>query len=204
MDAAQNDKGGKPLSDEAKDDIIATAVAGSVVGTAVGSPLIIGAALGYAGSQMLQGEQREKAREAIGKASKDLLSQANAAVTFTQKQIEQEKDLSAASKKILLAIQDKAKEVQSEFSSDKIMGDLQSNLKKTAESDEFKQLPQRTFQAVRNFVESDEVQKASASALQAIKGGLESDEMKALQSRATQAVKDSIDSPKKKKKKWLP
>lgn len=200
IDEAQIEKGEQPLTEEAKDEIIATALAGSVVGTAVGSPLIIGAALGYAGSQFLQGEQAEKTRHALGKASKDLLAQANAAVVFTAKQLEEEKDLSAASKKILLAIQERAQEVQKEFSSEKLMEDLSSNIKKTVESDEFKQLPNRTFQAVRTFMESDEVKKASSSALKALKDGLESDEMKALQNRASQAVKDTINNASSGKK----
>lgn len=194
IDAAQSGSGddSEPLSEEAKDDIIATAVAGSVVGTVVGSPLLIGAALGYAGSQMLTGERGEKARGAIGKASKDLLHQANAALAFTQEQLENEKDLSSASKKILLAIQDRAQEVKNEFSSEKVMESLQTNFQKTVESEEFKMLPNRTFQAVRNFIESDEVKKASSGAMHAIQAGLESDEMKALKSRASQAVQDTI------------
>eukprot|EP00529_Nitzschia_sp_RCC80_P028597 CAMPEP_0113453868 /NCGR_PEP_ID=MMETSP0014_2-20120614/7574_1 /TAXON_ID=2857 /ORGANISM="Nitzschia sp." /LENGTH=271 /DNA_ID=CAMNT_0000345265 /DNA_START=138 /DNA_END=953 /DNA_ORIENTATION=+ /assembly_acc=CAM_ASM_000159 len=192
IDEVQIEKGQEPLTEEAKDEIVATALAGSVVGTAVGSPLLVGAALGYAGSQFLQGEQAENARHAIGKASKDLLAQANAAATFTAKQLEEEKDLSAASKKILLAIQDRANEVQQEFSSEKLMDELQTQVKKTVESEEFKQLPKNAFDAVKNFMSSDEVKQASNSALQAIKHGLESDEMKALQSRASQTLADTI------------
>ena len=203
IDEVQIEKGQEPLSEEAKDELVATALAGSVVGTAVGSPLIVGAALGYAGSQFLTGEQAENARHAIGKASKDLLEQANAAATFAAKQLEEEKDLSAASKKILLAIQDRANDVQKEFSSEKFKEQIQSQVKKTVESEEFKQLPKNAFDAVKNFMTSDEVKQASASAFQAIKDGLESDEMKALQSRASQALTDTINNSNSKNKKLL-
>jgi gas vesicle protein len=185
-----------PTDGVTKDEIVATALAGSVLGTAVGSPLLIGAAIGLAGSHILTGENGEKARQMVGKAGRDLLEQATAAIAFTQEQLAQEKDLSSASKKILLAIQDRASEVQTEFQSSN--GDaverLKGNLKKTVESEEFKTLPNRSFQAVRAFVGSEEVKKASGSVMQAIKDGLESDEMKALQSRATQAIKDTIQS----------
>ena len=203
IDEVQIEKGQEPLTEEAKDEIVATALAGSVVGTAFGSPLLVGAALGYAGSQFLQGEQAENARHAIGKASKDLLAQANAAAAFTAKQLEEEKDLSAASKKILLAIQDRAHDVQKEFSSEKFMDDIQAQVKKTVESEEFKQLPKNAFDAVKNFMGSDEVKQASNSALKAIKDGLESDEMKALQSRASQALTDTINKSNSKNKKLL-
>ncbi len=193
------DKEGKPLSEEAKDDIIATAVAGSVLGTAIGSPLLIGAAIGYAGTQMLSEEQRGQAQKVLGKASKDLIQQAQAAVAFTKEQLEQEEDLSAASKKILLAIQEKANQVQEELktSPQTMMDKMKTNVMKTVESDEFKSLPKNAFHAVRAFIESDEVKKASSSAMKAIKDGLESEEMKALQSRATKAVKETIEPGKK-------
>jgi hypothetical protein len=196
--SAAEAKEGTPLTEEAKDEIIATALAGSVLGTAVGSPLLIGAALGYAGSQLLQGEKGEKTRQMLGKASKDLLEQAQAAVAFTQEQLEEEKDLSKVSKKILLAIQAKASDVQNDFKSSPsdMVERLKDNLKKTVESEDFKSLPNRSFQAVRAFVESEEVKKASSSVVQAIKDGLESEEMKALQSRASQAINDSMQSKK--------
>jgi hypothetical protein len=196
--SAAEAKGESPLTDEAKDEIIATALAGSVLGTAVGSPLLIGAAIGYAGSQLLQGENGEKTRQVLGKASKELLDQAQAAVTFTQEQLEQEKDLSKVSKKILLAIQAKATDVQNDFKTapSDMVDRLKVNLKKTVESEEFKSLPNRSFNAVRAFVESAEVKNASSGVMKAIKDGLASDEMKALQSRASKAISDSIQTKK--------
>ena len=208
------ESGGDSLSEEAKDELIATAVAGSVVGTVVGSPMIVGAALGYAGSQMLQGDNGEKARKVIGQASKDVMTQANAAIDFTKKELENEKDLSKVSKKILLAIQEKAEEMQKE--SEELPGLMAEKMKesvlKTVNSDEFKSLPQRSMNAFAAFMESDEVKKMKAKAMQAIKDkhleatkalqdGLESDELKALQSRASKAVQDGIDTASAKIKK---
>lgn len=195
---AAEDKEGKPLSDEAKDEIIATALAGSALGTIVGSPLIVGAALGYAGTQMLSEEQREKAQHVLGKASKNVLQQANAALEFSKEQLENEKDLSSASKKILMAIQEKATEVQHDIASSPqdFFANIKVNVVKTVESEEFKALPQNAFKAVRAILESDEVKQATNSAMKAVKDGFESEEMKALQNRATKAVKDTLDSKK--------
>jgi hypothetical protein len=196
--AAEN-KEGEPLSDEAKDEIIATALAGSALGTIFGSPLLVGAALGYAGSQMLSEDQREQAQKILGTASKSVLEQANAAVAFTKEQLENEKDLSSASKKILIAIQEKATQIQHDIKSSPkdLMANWKGNVVKTLESEEFKALPQNAFRAVRAFLESDEVKQAANSAMKAVKEGLESDEMKALQSRASQAMKDTLESKKR-------
>lgn len=193
------EQGGDSLTDEAKDDIIATAVAGSVLGTVVGSPLVVGAALGYAGSQMLQGEKGDKAREILGQASKEMMNQANSAIVFTKKELENEKDLSKVSAKILLAIQDKASEVQTDFkASPTLMAEkLKESVLHTVESQDFKTLPKRSFSAFKAFLESDEVKNVSSGAIKALKDGLESEEMKALQNRASKAVKDTIDSSKK-------
>jgi hypothetical protein len=211
------EQGGDSLSEEAKDEIITTIVAGSVVGTVVGSPLVVGAALGFAGSQLLQGENGEKAREAIGHASKEMMNQANTAIDFTKKELENEKDLSKVSAKILLAIQNKAgeiqKDVQAQTSPSKmieklpaLMADkLKENVMQTMESEEFKSLPKRSFNAFMAFMESEEVNKIKSGAVKALKDGqteavkalkdgLESEEMKALQSRASKTVQDGIDS----------
>ena len=209
--------GGDNLSDEAKDEIIATAVAGSVVGTVVGSPMVVGAALGYAGSQMLQGEKGEQAREALSQAGKEVMTQASAAIDFTKNELENEKDLSKVSQKILLAIQDKASEMQQDFQeqttpqklAEKTAGlmaeKLKENVMNTVESEEFKSLPKRGMNAFMSFMESEEVQKLKSTAMHAIqegqaeatkalKEGLESDELKALQSKAAKAVQDGIDT----------
>lgn len=189
---------GSSLSEEAKDEIIATAVAGSVLGTAVGSPMIIGAALGYAGSQMLHGnENAEKARHALGQASHAAIEQANSAIVFTKNELKNEKDLSQASKKILLAIQEKAGAVQTELkqkSPQRLAEEMKENVLKTVESEEFKSLPKRSFLAIREFLESDEVKNVSSKAMKAIKDGLDSEEMKALQQRASQSLKETIDT----------
>ena len=197
------EQGGDSLSEEATDEIIATAVAG-VVGTVVGSPLMVGAALGYAGSQMLQGEKGEKAREAIGQASKEVMSQANSAIDFTKKELENEKDLSKVSAKVLLAIQDKAGEMQKDFEAapskmvEQIPGLLASKMKENILSSVGSIEPKQSFNKFMAFMESEEVQKMKSGAVKALKDGLESDELKALQSKAQKAVHDGIDTAKSK------
>ncbi|KAL3920231.1 MAG: hypothetical protein SGARI_006996, partial [Bacillariaceae sp.] len=69
-------KEGKTMSKEEKDEVIATAIAGSVLGTAVGSPLLIGAVLGFTGTQLLQGQEGSKHLKALGTVSHQILSQA--------------------------------------------------------------------------------------------------------------------------------
>ena len=198
------------LSEEAKDEIIATAVAGSVLATVVGSPLVVGAALGYAGSKVLETEDGEKAREAFGKASKDLMKQANSAIDYTKKELENEKDLSKVSAKILLAIQDKAGELQEDLKGspqrmaeqfpafmaeklkEKMMHTVGSEAEKlkesvihTVESEEFKSLPKKSFNTFMAFMESDQVQAFKSDAMKAIKEG---------QSDAMKAIQDGLDS----------
>lgn len=192
-----NDKeteSGKPLCEDAKDEIIATAIAGSVLGTAVGSPLLIGAALGYAGTQILQGENGNKNLKFLGTASQQIMSQAatqaNAALAFTKEQWEEEQDLSSVSKKILKAIEANAQSVHDDILA--APSHLVQNLKSTVESEDFKQLPNRTFKAFQKFLGSDEVKTVSKNALQAIRDGLQSDEMKAMQNRASRVVKDTL------------
>jgi len=150
-------KNGEPLSEKAKDEIIATAIAGSILGTAVGSPLLIGAAFGYAGKNI--------------------------------------QHLPHLSRKIVLAIQEKAHLIESDIQLK--AHQIQTapvHMVETLKSEEFKSLPKRSFKAVRDFLGSDEVKTASQSAVQAIKDGLQSDEMKALQNRASQVVKESFQS----------
>jgi len=68
------------------------------------------------------------------------------------------------------------------------------------ESEDLQTLPTRSFQAVRQFLESDEVKTVSSKALQAIQEGWDSDAVKALQSRAAQSLKDTIQTTTTSKK----
>ena len=96
------------------------------------------------------------------------MTQANAAIDFTKKELENEKDLSKVSKKILLAIQEKAGEMQKEFQAEELPGLMAEKMKesvlKTVNSDEFKSLPQRSMNAFAAFMESEDVQKMKAKA----------------------------------------
>ena len=90
-----------------------------------------------------------------------------------KKELENEKDLSKVSKKILLAIQDKAEEVQKDLQESaapqKLAEELKENVLRAVNSDEFKSLPQRSMNAFAAFMKSDDVQKMKARAMQAIK-----------------------------------
>jgi gas vesicle protein len=202
IDAAEVE-GGTPLTEDAEDDIIATVVAGSDLGTALGSPLLVGATLGYAGTQLLQGEKAGQTKEVLGKVGREILDrakvQANAAFTYTKEhlhadgevglqQIQQEP--SKVTKKILLAIQERAHQVHEDIQAGPTQ--LVENLKRSVQREDLKTLPNRSFKALHAFLGSDEVQDARNRAIQAIKDGLESDEMKALQNRAAQAVRDTL------------
>jgi hypothetical protein len=192
-------KNGKPLNEEAKDEIIATAIAGSVLGTAVGSPLLVGAVLGYAGTQMLKGDDGDKTLQLLGKAKHQILSkaaiQAKAALKFTQEQWKEDQDLSSVTKTILKAIEDKANAVQQDVHD--VPTFFVESVKRTVDSEDFRKLPNRTFNAFRDFLGSEEVQAFSRNTAKAIRDGLESEEMKALQKRASMIVQDAIRSDKK-------
>jgi gas vesicle protein len=198
IENAELQKGG-PLSAAAKGDIVGTVLAGSaVLGTiAINSPLLMGAALGYASTHVLGG----KRGEALSKASEDALQ---SAIQFSKSQLELESgDISKASKRILNHIQhvsnDKFDELSNELSTQAQHARqeltnaptlIASKTKQYVSSDEFKSMPSRSFKALTTFLNSDEVQNAKKSAVKAIKDGLESDELKAVKNRATISLKD--------------
>ena len=196
--------------DDEDDEMIAAAVAGgsAVLGTVVGSPLVVGAALGYAGSQVLAGEKGEHARKVIGRASEVAIEKAADAIDFAKHELETENgDISKVSAKMMSALREKALDAKSELHAKASNAKseitnaptkLKSSLVETVESEEFKTLPKRSLAAFRSFLESDEVKAVSASALQSIKAGLASDEMKALRNRASKMVMEdtTTTSPK--------
>ncbi|KAG7358962.1 hypothetical protein IV203_015551 [Nitzschia inconspicua] len=192
-------KAGKQLSDDAKDEIIATVIAGSVLGTAVGSPLLVGAFLGYAGSQILKGSSDgDKTLEFLRNAKHQVMSrataQAKAALAFTQEQWEEDQNLSSLTKKILKAIEENALAVQRDIHDTPTH--IVDTVKNAVESEHLHQLPSRSLNAFREFMGSKEVQTMSRNTVQAIRDGLESEEMKALKVRATKMVQDAIRSEK--------
>mmetsp|Transcript_13528 Transcript_13528/g.38050 ORF Transcript_13528/g.38050 Transcript_13528/m.38050 type:complete len:384 (+) Transcript_13528:93-1244(+) len=221
---------GGPLSAAAKGEIVGTVLAGSaVLGTAaINSPLLMGAALGYGATHVLNGKRGEE----LKRVSKDAILNA---LTFTQTQLEEEQgDISKASARILKHIQHEAQHKAEQVSRDlsnapahlveegkkmvtaKIMDHIQheaqnkameaqkvaqdraqqvsSHLveegKKIVSSEEFKQMPNRTFKAVQAFLGSDEVKRAKESVVKSIKDGLDSEELKAVKDRASRSLKD--------------
>ncbi|OEU11882.1 hypothetical protein FRACYDRAFT_245003 [Fragilariopsis cylindrus CCMP1102] len=198
IENAEIKKGG-PLSAAAKGDIVGTVLAGSAaLGTiAMHSPILMGAALGYASTHVLGG----KRGEALSKASEDALQ---GAYQFSKSQLELEHgDISKASKRIFNHIQhvgnDKLDELSNELSTQAQQARqeltnaptlIANKTKQYVSSEEFKSMPSRSLKAFTTFLNSDEVQKAKNSAVQAIKDGLESEELKAVKNRATISLHD--------------
>jgi hypothetical protein len=198
IEQAESKLGGE-LDPAKKGEIVGTVLAGSaVLGTAaINSPLLMGAALGYAGTHVLGG----KRGEALAEYSKDALRNA---VTFTQSQLHEEKgDISKASARIVEHLQNeamrKAKDMghAAEMQAHQMSKDLSTapahlveEGKKIVESDDFQQMPTRTFSAIKTFLGSDEVKRARESVVKSIKDGLESEELKAVKDRATRSLQD--------------
>eukprot|EP00531_Pseudo-nitzschia_arenysensis_P015168 CAMPEP_0116143188 /NCGR_PEP_ID=MMETSP0329-20121206/15315_1 /TAXON_ID=697910 /ORGANISM="Pseudo-nitzschia arenysensis, Strain B593" /LENGTH=358 /DNA_ID=CAMNT_0003638487 /DNA_START=12 /DNA_END=1088 /DNA_ORIENTATION=+ len=190
---------GKPLDASAKGEIVGTVLAGSaVLGTAaINSPLLLGAALGYAGTHVLGGKRGEELKE----ASMEALTNA---IDFTQTQLDNERgDISKAGARIVEHLQNeairKSREVQkaAEVQAHQVareISDVPSHLveesKKLVQSEEFQEMPKRTFKAVSAFLGSDEVKRAKQRVLQSIQDGLESEEMQAMKDKASNSLKN--------------
>lgn len=187
-----------PLTGEEIEEIVATAITGSVLGAAIGSPLLVGAVLGYTGTQILKGEKGSKTFEVLGKAKHDFVTkfatQVQAAATFTREQWKEDQDLSRVTKKILKAMEENVHTVPRDFH--EAPTQLVENVKRSVDSDGFQHLRSRTLNALRDFMGSKEFQKLSNIAVQVIQKGMESQEMKAFQTRASNIVKDTTQHQK--------
>ena len=194
--------------------MVATMLAGSAIGVVAGSPLVFGAALGVAGSKLLDdSEEGLKNRKKLEQLCRQIADQMHGAVAIAQTDLleeGEEVDASKVSKKLMALVQSRANEIQTQVQSKantwqadakRVPSMLASVVKEKLESEEFqremKQAPSRAFNALKGFVESEEVKAASGSLWKAVKATMESDEMKALQSRASQAVKESLENKKK-------
>jgi hypothetical protein len=174
--------------------MVATAMAGSAIGVVAGSPLVLGAALGYAGSQIYEDEKK---REMLEKLGAKITEQLHGAIEFAKTEIENEEDPSKIPEKMLQAVQLRTnaglEDVNHALEEAKnVPTNIMSMVKGAMESEDLKQAPGRAFSAFKGFWESDEVKAMSSSTMKALKASLESDEMKALQNRASKAVKDSL------------
>jgi hypothetical protein len=202
----------------AQDQLTNTAIAGAL-GVVTGNPIMLGAALGYAGSQMMEGENAEKTLEAIENLRKGITKSIHETISLAHNTLENEGDLSKLPQKIvqgmLLAqatkdfseLKTKPKEFLSSWKSEleqrmkqgrSEMENLKDaptlameNVKHALESDDLKEAPGRAFNAFSAFLNSDEVKQVQKRALKAMKDSLESEEMKALQSRASKALNES-------------
>lgn len=182
-------------STDEKNQKVATAVAGSALGVLAGSPLVLGAALGLAGSQWLDdSEEGLKNRETLEKAGIQVTDQLKSAIEFAQAEIEKEEDPSKIPEKMVLALQNRASDLQSQANEAPAL--VATAVKEKLESEQFKaelkQAPARAFGAVKEFLQSEEVKAASGSVFKALKETMDSEEVKALQARASQAVKESL------------
>ncbi len=177
-----------PLDAAGKGEIVGTVLAGSaVLGTAaINSPLLMGAALGYAGTHLLEGKRGEELKESL-----------NNAVEFAQCTLELEQgDISKASARIVEHLQNEAIKKSREAAQqvareiENAPAHLVEETTKFVQSEDFQKAPKRAFQAVSAFLGSDEVKRAKESVVKSIQDGLESDEMHALKARATRSLKD--------------
>jgi hypothetical protein len=179
--------GGSDVSEN--NQLMATAVVGSAIGVVAGSPIMLGAALGVAGTQLLEGEKGEQTRKMLADASHNIAQQMQEVAAYAQTQIENEEDLSKVPEKMLLAFQDKIQEDLKE--AQHAPQNLINAVKGTLESEDLKAAPGRAFNAFKTFMNSDEVKSAQKKAMKAIQDGLESEEMQALKTRASLALEET-------------
>lgn len=198
-----------------QDQLTNTAIAGVAFGALTGNPLMIGAALGYAGSHLMEGENAEKTMKQIDEWRQGLSKSVHGTIELAHETIEKEGDLTKLPEKVIQgmfvakatedieSLKAKPSELINELKNALNVENLKDapsraleNVKQTLESDEFqeemKQAPGRAFNAFTAFLSSEEVQKAQKSAMKAMKETLESEEVKALKDRASQALQDSI------------
>jgi hypothetical protein len=177
-------------SPSSQDQMITTAVVGSALGVVVGSPLVLGAALGIAGSHLMEGENAEQTRKLLENAGKGIATQLQGAIEFAQQQIEAEEDPSKIHEKMLLAFEAKLNNDLAEVKTAPTQ--LINAFKGALESEDLKAAPGRAFNAFRGFLGSAEVKQAQSRAFKAFQDSLESDEVKGLQKRAAQALKETL------------
>lgn len=191
--SADSNQLAKPL--EAGEEKVAAAVGNAALDVVAGAPLVVGAALDYARSQLLEGESGNDAKEKLGNVGKNIAEQLQGAVKFAQEQIENEEDLSKVSDKLVQALQAKADELGHELQGTPTQ--VAEALKEAMESEDLKDAPGRAMEVFKGFLGSTEVKDAQSRALEALKQGMESDEMKAFQSRASEVLKATLDKAKK-------
>lgn len=179
--------------------MVATAVAGSALGVVAGSPLLLGAALGLAGSKLLDdSEEGLKNRKMLEELGSQITHKVQNAVEYGKTELldEEDVDLSKLTQKLMTLVQSKSKNWQEDAK--KAPSTLSLALKEKFESEEFqaelKMAPGRAFSAFKGFMESEEVKSASGSVWNALKTTMQSDEVKALKSRASQAVKETLEA----------
>jgi hypothetical protein len=189
-----------------KSDMTSTAVAGAALGVVAHSPLLIGAALGFVGSQLMEGENAEKALEAIEEMKQGLEKSFHGTITLAHETIEQEGDLSKLPSKVVQAmIREKAtgdfdglkEESGKAFNS--ISAFLSSDQLKQAQEQAMqaiqdKDLKDRALDNVKHMFESGELKEAPGQVFNAFTSFLNSDQVKQAREQAMKAMKDGLES----------
>ena len=187
----------KAVTGMEQDDLIAAAFATTAASVVVGSPLVLGAALGVAGSKLLDGEKGEQTKQMLGTVSKSVAEKMKQALAFAQQTIDEEDgDISKVQDKMFNLLKAKATSLTQEVKGKMNPQEITKQLKEVLESEDVKEAPGRAVNAFSAFFNSEEVKSAQRKALQALKAGMESDEMKALQNRASLALKETLESKK--------
>ena len=187
----------KAVTGMEQEDLLAAAFATTAASVVVGSPLVIGAALGVAGSKLLEGENGEQTKQVLGAVGKGLTAKVKDAVAFAKETIDEEDgDISKVPDKMLNILKAKATTITEDVKEKVNPQEMAKQLKEALESDDVKEAPGRAVNAFQSFLASNEVKSVQAKALKALKDGMASDEMKALQNRASEALKETIKSTK--------
>eukprot|EP00339_Tiarina_fusa_P002388 CAMPEP_0117035958 /NCGR_PEP_ID=MMETSP0472-20121206/25505_1 /TAXON_ID=693140 ORGANISM="Tiarina fusus, Strain LIS" /NCGR_SAMPLE_ID=MMETSP0472 /ASSEMBLY_ACC=CAM_ASM_000603 /LENGTH=291 /DNA_ID=CAMNT_0004745581 /DNA_START=122 /DNA_END=997 /DNA_ORIENTATION=- len=189
-----------------KPDLSSTAVAGAALGVVAHSPLLIGAALGFAGSQLLDGDNAGKTMEAMEEIKQALEKSVHGTITLAHETIEQEGDLSKLPSKVVQAmLMEKVNENMDglKVESDKAWNGIAAFLS----SDQLKQVQEQAMQAIRSedlkdraldnvkhILESEELKEAPANAFNAFTSFLNSDQVRQAREQAVKAVKDGLES----------
>eukprot|EP00536_Pseudo-nitzschia_multiseries_P011250 jgi/Psemu1/28317/gm1.28317_g len=207
-------KVGAPLSAAAKGEIVGTVLAGSaVLGTAaINSPLLMGAALGYGATHVLNGKRGEELR----RVSKDAI---RSALTFTQTQLEEERgDISKASARIMKHIQHEAQNKANQVSRDlsnapahlveegkkmvtaRIMDHIQHEAQTKAmeaqkvAQERAQQVSSHVFEEGKKIVNSDDFKQAPNRTFKAVTAFLGSDEVKRAKDSVVKSIQDGLES----------
>jgi hypothetical protein len=194
------------LTKEALDEYLASATALAMLGVAVGSPLVVGAALGYAGANFLQGETGERAITMLKNAQNGIRGTLKDVVDFTQSQLEDDEEISVLPRKFWAMAQARAEQDLKKAKQTDVK-DILKSIQTTLTSEQVQKAPTRAVDSVKTFfVESEQqLQKVSShhakvreNFVKNIQDTLEIGSIKSAKSRAHETFKEVVERQKKK------